>query len=774
MRLSRCESVQLLAMSMFVLLSLFSPRSALAAMEDGGPATLVRDIDDDGPPLHAGACAWAACGPRGYAGSLPAQLTSRAGTLIFAADDRRHGYELWLSRGTPATTRRVTDLCPGPCGSDPVVVGWLADELFFYAYAPSFGRELWATDGTAEGTRLVRDLCPGACDGDRTPYAGAHPFEQSWWAPGPLGARFRGSLVFPVLQGNRRSVWVTGGQWWNTREVRLACPPTAGEEACRAIAFAAVRGAIYFAGADGALWRARDLSPKARRVVQPCPPAEPGGGGLTASLGVATTVRADGDGVFLVRECASTAQVFHVRPGETAGREVLAFTTPAGAGVARELTGGRLLLVERSLSTTSRLWVSDGTVAGSGVLRSLDGNLTPHGVHAGRLYFSQGSIASGDVLWVSDGTPAGTAPLLGVTVSSFVEGVGRHAAFFTTGEENGWRFHELWLSDGTPAGTGAVQRFDFRLLDDEAWSTPLLHAAADRLYLSVDAGDLGQELWSLPRAAANPYGCRPDGSRLCLDGGRFAVGAAVDQRRGPPLPARALHLPGLSPDGRAGLFALRAGRRPELVVKVLDGGDVNGHHWVLFGGLPDLVYDRVAYTLEVRDLRRGVSRTYRREADEPCGGADTAAFGAALPIPEVPILIPVSAPAPSSAPATGCPADALCLHDGRFTVRVELDGGGVATPVEWEWDAEIGWFHFFAADNPELLVRVVDGRKVDGAYWVVWGGATSLGYRLTVRDGWSGAERVYVHPAGDLCGGADPDAFPSGTAGGGNNPPPGA
>src|SRR5690242_1431648 len=48
-------------------------------------------------------------GPK-RASSYPSGLTDVAGTLFFAAEDRRHGSELWRSDGTRRGTRMVKDI----------------------------------------------------------------------------------------------------------------------------------------------------------------------------------------------------------------------------------------------------------------------------------------------------------------------------------------------------------------------------------------------------------------------------------------------------------------------------------------------------------------------------------------------------------------------------------------------------------------------------------------------------------------------------------------
>ncbi|HEV2854131.1 MAG TPA: ELWxxDGT repeat protein [Thermoanaerobaculia bacterium] len=81
--------------------------------------------------------------------------------LLFMAYDDTHGYELWVTDGTPAGTRLLRDIRTGPGSSRPSGFIQAGDRVFFTAQDGEHGRELWASDGTPEGTRLVWDLNPG-------------------------------------------------------------------------------------------------------------------------------------------------------------------------------------------------------------------------------------------------------------------------------------------------------------------------------------------------------------------------------------------------------------------------------------------------------------------------------------------------------------------------------------------------------------------------------------------------------------------------------------
>jgi hypothetical protein len=76
---------------------------------------------------------------------------------------------------------------------------------------------------------------------------------------------------------------------------------------------------------------------------------------------------------------------------------------------------------------------------------------------------------------------------------------------------------------------------------------------------------------------------------------------------------------------------------------------------------------------------------------------------------------------------------------------------------------QTGFFWFFAATNLELVVKMLDGRPVNGHYWFFYGGLSNVEYWITVDDLASGAVRTYYNPPGNICGGADTSAFPLAT-----------
>jgi hypothetical protein len=104
----------------------------------------------------------------------------------------------------------------------------------------------------------------------------------------------------------------------------------------------------------------------------------------------------------------------------------------------------------------------------------------------------------------------------------------------------------------------------------------------------------------------------------------------------------------------------------------------------------------------------------------------------------------------------------LGLLSARFTVEVSWRdqrngraGFGRAVPST----DQTGFFWFFDPSNIELVVKVLDGRPVNGSFWVFYGGLSDVEYWVTVRDGSTGRTKQYHNPPGNICGSGDTLAF---------------
>jgi hypothetical protein len=119
-------------------------------------------------------------------------------------------------------------------------------------------------------------------------------------------------------------------------------------------------------------------------------------------------------------------------------------------------------------------------------------------------------------------------------------------------------------------------------------------------------------------------------------------------------------------------------------------------------------------------------------------------------------------PAPGTAIASCLPdTTTLCLNGGRFKVQTAFQtaaipaGVGNAIPLT----SDTGSFWFFTAGNLELMVKVVDGRAVNGKFWVFSGGLSDVAYTITITDLTTGTVKTYTGEQGHQTALNDTSAF---------------
>ena len=251
--------------------------------------------------------------------------------------------------------------------------------------------------------------------------------------------------------------------------------------------------------------------------------------------------------------------------------------------------------------------------------------------------------------------------------------------------------------------------------------------------------------------------CEPDAETLCLHNGRYELQADWWTAAGNSGPAQVV--PKATRD--SGLFRFFDADNWEVLIKVLDGCAVNGHHWVYGASTTDLGYE-----IRVKDTATDDARVYRNEPGRPApaitdGKAFSAACGAGLAatvafpdrgLPGTPgvELAPVPLVGESE---SGCltRGSSLCLADNRFEVTVDWStagGGEGPAKVVPGGTNNSGLFYFFEQDNWEMLIKVLDGCAVNGHYWVYSAAASDLGLDITVTDTATGAVWTYAKAPG--------------------------
>lgn len=241
------------------------------------------------------------------------------------------------------------------------------------------------------------------------------------------------------------------------------------------------------------------------------------------------------------------------------------------------------------------------------------------------------------------------------------------------------------------------------------------------------------------------------GPTLCMNGDRFVAEVAWRDFQGKEGTGKAVSL-----TGDTGYFWFFDPANVELVVKVLDGRGINGSYWVFYGALSS-----VQYTLKITDTVTGRVRTYQNPSGKLASASDTSAFPvgkAAAPVTAQAVTEPLEL---KTAEASTCVPGAtdLCLN-GRFRVslRWKAQGkqdAGQAVPLT----SDTGYFWFFQQSNVEVIVKVLDGRPLNGHFWVFYGALTDVEYELTVVDTQTGERATYRNPAGRMASVGDTSAL---------------
>jgi len=298
-------------------------------------------------------------------------LTAANGKLFFFADDNNNGYELWVSDGTEQGTNMVKDINLGQDGL--VVQDAIAFEDKFYFLTNGSDSDsiqdegLWVSDGTSQGTILIKDVNPSS--------------RNSFISGGISNVRERmtvvnGQLLFSASDNfSNREPWISDGTTQGTTQIadiNQGNPTLSGSS--NPTRFRTVGDTAYFL-ADS-------------NVV--------------------------GEELYRYRD-GDVALVEDINVGSF-GSVPRAQVSPDTARVFVALEDERVLFVARDSVNGDELWVSNGSSSGTmRVSQVAEGGDSRTSIESAtsignRAYFNadDNGASFGNELWVTDGTVNGT------------------------------------------------------------------------------------------------------------------------------------------------------------------------------------------------------------------------------------------------------------------------------------------------------------------------------------------------------------------------------
>ncbi|HKS55055.1 MAG TPA: ELWxxDGT repeat protein [Steroidobacteraceae bacterium] len=428
----------------------------------------------------------------GPASSNLNQLTALNGAAYFWADDGTNGMELWRSDGTTSGTTIVADIGPGTAGTGGIITNGVPittfeGVLYFMADDLQSGQELWRSDGTRAGTYLLADILPG-------------PDSSS-----PADFRIAGShMFFAANDGvHGRELWRTDGTASGTRLV-ADIRPGSFDGVGGLFNVAVVGDALYFGADDGTSagepWRA--TADGATRLADLNTIPEPLVADRNGSSNPRNWMPAGNSALFIATAATPTTPFVDriYRATGTTITPVVDLPPFTNLFPLAHLANATLFRFGQG-GAEGEIWVSDGTAAGTAPLRPGGSALFPSltslalvQTDTEAFFYASRGPGQPETLWRTDGTSVGTReyfvlpePIIGGEVVLLNGLLYFHAGRFSDPEGD-----ELWVSDGTPGGTHRVS--DIAPGSGDAGINNMF-AAHGKVFFQANDGVSGAELW---------------------------------------------------------------------------------------------------------------------------------------------------------------------------------------------------------------------------------------------------------------------------------------
>ncbi len=372
-------------------------------------------------------------------------VASVPGRIFFSATTGSdHNREMWVSDGTAEGTFLLKDVCPGPCDSDPKVLGSL-NGVLSWAGGSDDGWYLWRSDGTRAGTfRLLEERLR----------VNGEFYDQE-----PAFSLAGGFLYFVSSTGSRDTLWRTDGTRAGTQVVRTLDEGQVVETLLSDVEkiFLIVRLYPGFGDPTWSVWTTDGTAQGTRSIKTLDPGVRP------------RSPQVAGGHLYVVAKNGTSGDEIWASDGTEAGTRVLTdFAAPFPFGNPNEggeyrawVSGGHLFFVADDVVHSQELYESDGTVTGTRRITDF-GTAEPFFRSSvadlgSRIVFTADDDLGHYGVWTTTGEPASTKflPLpcgsdcfADEPIRGFVK-VGPRVVLFLQASSG----LKVLSTDGTPAGT---------------------------------------------------------------------------------------------------------------------------------------------------------------------------------------------------------------------------------------------------------------------------------------------------------------------------------
>lgn len=428
---------------------------------------------------------------QGAASSYPRNFHIIGGDkLLFTAQDSAHGREYWVTDGTPANTTILKDIFPGKIGGPYNNSIMLNNKLLFTANDSIHGAELWITDGTPNGTQLVKDINVGPNSSIPTDFI-----------------FYNGKVLFNAndsIHGNE--LWITDGTEAGTQFVKDIYVGDTSSAIFNKIMF---NGKVYFQAISDKkhdVW-VTDGTPNGTKHIP----------GILTGESLSFYKAALGK-IFMLQYTLDKYKEIWVTDGTPSGTQLLKEVVPGKQGTIALNTAeykGKLLIYAATTSghDWSYLYITDGTPNGTKELHAFRQD-SPQLINFcefdGKMYFNalddDATTISKLNLWETDGTVAGTKVVK--NLNDYFFGTISDPALMT--KYNDYLYlssvhlgkgRQIIRTDGTDSGTVLITHPVYTRQDPVYVEDMIVFDSS--IYFSARYA-AGYELWSLKDTSTRP------------------------------------------------------------------------------------------------------------------------------------------------------------------------------------------------------------------------------------------------------------------------------